>query len=117
MLGLWLGICRSAGLQHFASGLDRRLGGFWNDPLYFSSADFILSDTAGLAGTGFDNRRRTTLELACAASSDEDVTVIAVEAFDQLHTVFSQDRTPSIVLLPERGEKNRGWVARGLAYC
>src|ERR1700758_3576394 len=115
--GLWLGICGSTGLEHLAGGLDARFGGFRNDPLYFSCANFILSDAAGLTGTGFDDRRRTTLELAGAASSDKDVTVIAVEAFDQLHTVFSQDRTPSIVLLRGRGEKNPESVARDLAYC
>ena len=55
------------------------------------------------------------MQLAGAASSDKNVSIVAVEAFDQLHNLFSQ-RTPSIVLDPERGEKNPEWVEHGPAY-
>jgi len=105
----------SARLKRLSGRFHCGLGRFRDDPFHLSGADFILSDAAWLSGTGFHDWRRSTLELAGAASSDKDVSVIAVEAFDQLHKLFSQ-RTPNTFLDHERGEKNPEWVAPDRAY-
>src|SRR5580658_9567367 len=71
-------------IQRFP-GLLRSAAVVWNFPFHLAGSDFILRDTAGFAGTGIDHGRRAGLKLACAASCDQNVTVVAVEAFDQLH--------------------------------
>src|ERR1035441_4610243 len=73
------------GLVESLFGLLGGAPGFRNLPLHFAGADFILRDAAGLAGIGVDHRRRTGLKLARAPRCHQNVSVVAVKAFDQLH--------------------------------
>jgi hypothetical protein len=57
-------------IQRFANHLRNGLRGIHDHPLHLSSTDLILGDAAGFAGTGFHDRRRSTLELASAAGGD-----------------------------------------------
>src|SRR5580692_1683424 len=72
-------------VEHFADDFDRRLGHFRDHPFHFAGLDFILRNSAGFAGVSFDDRRRTALQLSCAASGYQDVSIVAVEPFNQLH--------------------------------
>jgi hypothetical protein len=80
-----LGVGLTALIQCFLGGFYRRLRCFGNDPFHFAGADLVLRDAARFTGTGFDYRRSAALELAGTASGHEDVAIVAVEAFDQLH--------------------------------
>jgi len=80
-----LGVGLTALVKRFLSGFHRRFRCFRNDPFHFAGTDFILRDAARFTGTGFDYRRSAALELAGPASGHEDVAIVAVEAFDQLH--------------------------------
>src|SRR5271170_8134488 len=75
-------------VEHFAHDLDGRLGQLRDDPLHLASLDFVLRDAAGFAGVSFDDRRRTALQLPCAASGYQNVSIVAVEPFNQLHYVL-----------------------------
>src|SRR4051812_20727299 len=44
-------------------------------------ANLFASDLAGLAGDGFDQRTSAGLELARTTSGDQDVSIVAIEAF------------------------------------
>src|SRR5215475_9949461 len=77
-------------VQRFAGYFRCGLGGVHDRPLHLPSTDFVLGDPAGFARTGFNYRRRSTLELAGAAGGDQDITVVAVEAFNQLHRILPQ---------------------------
>ena len=57
----------------------------WNFPLDLAGADLVLRDAAGLAGIGIDYGRCTRLELPGAAGCDQNVPVVAIETFNQLH--------------------------------
>src|SRR5258705_9476050 len=81
-----LGVGRAALLESFTGQVDGGLGSLRDDPFHLAGADFILRDSAGLAGAGFHDRRSAALQLAGTAGSDENVAVIAVEAFNQLHS-------------------------------
>jgi hypothetical protein len=72
-------------IKRFLGGFDRRFRGFRNDPFHFAGPDFILRDAARFTGTGFNYRRSAALELASPSSGHEDVAIVAIEAFDQLH--------------------------------
>src|ERR1700728_3081345 len=64
------------------------LGGgasFRNLPLYLAGTDFVLRDAAGLARIRVDHRRRPRLELPRPPRRHQDVSIVAVKAFDQLH--------------------------------
>jgi hypothetical protein len=63
--------------------------GLRNFPFHLTRADFILRDATGLAGIGLYHRRRSRLQLACTAGGDQDITIVAVEAFDQFHEILS----------------------------
>jgi hypothetical protein len=52
----------------------------------FASLDLVLGDTTRLAGVGLYQRTRASLELARAASCDEDVTILAIELFCGFHS-------------------------------
>jgi hypothetical protein len=80
-----LGVGLPALVERFLSGFHRRLRCFRNDPFHFAGPDFVLRDTARFTRTGFDYRRSAAPELAGTASGHEDVAIVAVEAFDQLH--------------------------------
>src|SRR5262249_41190399 len=67
------------------------LRSFRDDPFDFSGADFILGDPAGLAGIGLNDRWSAPLQLARTPRGHQDVAVITVEAFDQLHTLLPQN--------------------------
>jgi hypothetical protein len=71
-------------VQNFAGLLGRgaRVGDF---PFHLAGTNFILRDAAGFPGTGIDHRRSTGLQLASAPRRHENVPVITIEAFDQLH--------------------------------
>src|ERR1700693_1104381 len=64
------------------------LGGaarFRNLPLHLARADFVLRNAAGFAGIGLNHRRGSGLPLAGAAGRDQNIAIVAVEAFDQFH--------------------------------
>jgi hypothetical protein len=71
-------------IQNFG-GLFGGAAYFGNLPFHFAGADFVLRDTAGFAGIGLNHRRSSGLELAGAPRGDQNVSIIAIEAFDQLH--------------------------------
>jgi hypothetical protein len=75
-------------IESLAGGLRSGLGNFGDDPFHLPGTDFVLGDAARLAGTGLYDRRRATLELAGPTGGHEDIAIVAVEAFDQLHTVL-----------------------------
>src|SRR5579864_1988489 len=75
-------------IESLAGDLSCGLGNFGDDPFHLPSTDLVLGDAARLAGTGLYDRRRATLELAGPAGGHEDIAIVAVEAFDQLHTVL-----------------------------
>src|SRR5579871_2492515 len=72
---------------------------FGDFPFHFAGADFILRDAARLAGTGIDDGRCAGLELAGATGCDQDVPVIAVETFDQLHGTLHSKTDSNFVLV------------------
>src|SRR5258706_3972694 len=79
-----LGVVPESLIQNFGS----LLGGaasFWNLPLHLACADFILRDTARFAGIGLNHRGGAGLELPGATGGDQNVAIVAVEAFDQFH--------------------------------
>jgi hypothetical protein len=71
------------------SGLLCGAARFRDLPLHFAGADFILRDAAGFAGIGLHYRRRSRLQLASAPGGDQNVAIVAVEAFDQFHGILS----------------------------
>src|SRR5690349_3685119 len=80
--------------QSLVEGLFGLLGGgagFRNLPLHLAGADLVLRDAAGLAGIGVDHGWRTGLELPRTPRRDQDVSVVAIKAFDQLHWELSLD--------------------------
>jgi hypothetical protein len=77
-----------SGVDRLTGDFSNRFGGFRNHPLDLTCANFILRDTARFAGTGLYDRGRATLELAGPTGGHEDIAIVAVEAFDQLHTVL-----------------------------
>src|SRR5579864_6912563 len=74
--------------------------GFGNFPLHFAGADFILCDAAGLAGIRVDDRRRTGLQLSRSPRCHQDVSIVAVKAFDQLHWDSPLKTGSKFLLLP-----------------
>src|ERR1700740_561767 len=66
-------------------GLLGSAAGFGHFPLHLARADLILRDAAGLAGVGIDYRGRPRLQLPCAPRGYQDIPIVAVEAFNQLH--------------------------------
>src|SRR5215831_85825 len=74
--------------EHLIDGLTgllscrARLGDF---PHYLAGSYLVLGDAAGLAGIGVDYRWCAGLQLPCTAGCHQNVSVIAVETFDQLH--------------------------------
>src|SRR5215831_15591522 len=81
---IWVSILPESLVESFR-GLFGGAAGFGNFPFHLARANFILRDATGFAGVGVDDGRCTRLELASTASCHQDVPVIAVEAFDQLH--------------------------------
>src|SRR6476659_719551 len=61
----------------------------FGDELYLAGIDFLLCDLAGLAGASRHQCRGAAGNLARAARSHQDVTVIAVKSVFQLHTLLS----------------------------
>src|SRR6201981_1039542 len=82
------GVSRRSWIESLAGDLSCGLGNFGDAPFHLPGTDFVLGDAARLAGTGLYDRRRATLELAGPAGGHEDIAIVAVEAFDQLHTVL-----------------------------
>src|ERR1700757_2776736 len=69
-------------------------GGFWNfgdHPFHLAGADLVLGDAARFAGTGLDDWWSTALQLPGTPRCHQDIAVITVEAFDQLHTLLPQN--------------------------
>ena len=74
--------------QSFVESLGSLLGSaasFGNFPFHFAGADLILGNAAGLAGIGVHHWWGAGLELPRTPRCDQDVAIVAVEAFDQLH--------------------------------
>src|SRR5580704_5381671 len=68
--------------------LSRLLGGgagFRNLPLHLAGTDFILRNAARLARVCVDHWRCPRLQLPRPSCCHQDVSVVAVKAFDQLH--------------------------------
>src|ERR1700689_5258476 len=92
------------------SGLLGRAASFRNLPLHLARADFILRDAARLAGVGLHHRWGSGLQLAGAPRGDQNITIVAVEAFDQFHglsplqlghkILISENCRSSLLLLP-----------------
>lgn len=81
-----LSLLGAEGLIHLFSGFGGRFV-IGDDPLHFAGPNFILGDATGFAGTGFNDGRGAALQLAGAPSRDQDVAIVAIEAFDQLHVL------------------------------
>ena len=101
--------------QRLVERLFRLLGsgaGLRNFPLHLSGANFILRDAAGLAGICVDHRRGALLHLPRPPCCHQDVSVVAVKAFDQLHwdsplktgSKFNHCRASNIVFRTMRSE-------------
>ena len=74
--------------QGFVESLGSLLGSaasFRNFPFHFARLDLVLRDAAGLAGIRVDDGGGAGLELPRTTRRDQDVAIVAVEAFDQLH--------------------------------
>src|SRR5579863_1562078 len=71
-------------VQSFRSLLSGAAG-LGNFPFHLAGADLILGNAAGLAGIGVDHRWSAGLQLPCPPRRHQNVPVIAIEAFDQLH--------------------------------
>jgi hypothetical protein len=69
----------------FFGGLLGGAAGFGDFPFDLAGADFILRNAAGLAGVSLNHRGRSGLQLAGAPGGDQNVAIVAVEAFDQFH--------------------------------
>src|ERR1017187_9078184 len=81
----FLRVFREGFAQGLAGRLDRKFWQFWNQPFHFARLDFILRDAAGLARNRFDHGRRATLQLPGPPCRYQNVAVVAVKSFDQLH--------------------------------
>src|ERR1700693_146318 len=71
-------------IQNFRGLLDGAAR-FGDLPLHLARADFILRNATGFAGVGLDHRRGSGLQLARAPGGDQNIAIVAVEAFDQFH--------------------------------
>src|ERR1700733_1996087 len=78
-----LGVSESL-VQNFC-GLLGCAASFGDLPLHFACANFILRDAARFAGAGLNHRRGSRLQLPGAPGGDQNVAIVAVEAFDQFH--------------------------------
>src|ERR1700686_1694566 len=91
--------------QRLVESLSRLLGGgtrFRNLPLHLAGTNFILRDAAGLAGICIDHRRRTGLELPRPPRCHQNVSVIAIKAFDQLHWDSPLNQVRSLITAERR---------------
>src|SRR5215831_14363811 len=73
-----------------------------DDPLDLAGADLILRDAAGFAGTGFNHGRGAVLKLPGTPGCDQDITIVAVEPFDQLHVLPQRRLVLAMLAAPER---------------
>jgi hypothetical protein len=74
--------------QSFVQSLGSLLGSaasFGNFPFHFAGADLVLRNAAGLAGISIDDWWGAGLELPRTPRCDQDIAIVTVEAFDQLH--------------------------------
>src|SRR5690349_693370 len=55
------------------------------DVLDLAGRNLFLRNLAGLAGAGSDQRRRSACELAGATRCHQNITIVAVKSFFQLH--------------------------------
>src|ERR1700733_3849909 len=58
---------------------------FRNFPLHLARSNFVLRDAARFAGVGLNHRRSSRLQLPSTPGGDQNVAIVAVEAFDQFH--------------------------------
>jgi hypothetical protein len=72
-------------IQNLAGEVNGGSGNFWNHPLHLAGFNFILRDAAWFARGCLDYWRRATLQLARSARRYQDVPIIAVKPFYQLH--------------------------------
>src|SRR5437868_4802955 len=75
-------------IESLAGDLSCGLGNFGDDPFHLPGTDFVLGDAGRVAATGLYDRSSATLELPGPAGGHEDIAIVAVEAFDPLHTVL-----------------------------
>src|SRR4029077_18672610 len=77
--------------EHLVQSLGR--GYYWqfrnlrNQPFHLAGLNFILRDAAGFARSGIDHRGCAALQLPCPPRRYQNVAVVAVEPFNQLHTL------------------------------
>src|SRR3954471_13438495 len=72
-------------VQHFRRDIDRCLWDFRNHPFHLAGFDFVLRNPARLSGMSVDDRRRTTLQLPRPAGRHQDIAIVAIESFNELH--------------------------------
>src|SRR5215475_9944681 len=75
-------------------GFRRGLGNFRDQPFNFAGLDFILCDATGLARTGIDHRWSSTLQLPRPPCRYQDIAIVAVKTFDELHELSPGTSTP-----------------------
>jgi hypothetical protein len=75
----------SESLVENIGGLFSRAARFGNLPFHFARANLVLRDAAGFAGISLNHGRGSGLQLAGAPGGDQNISVVAVEAFDQFH--------------------------------
>src|ERR1035438_4297353 len=63
-----------------------------NQPFHLAGLDFILRYAAGFARSGIDHRGRPPLQLPCPPRCYENVTIVTIEPFNQLHTLSPESR-------------------------
>src|SRR5215469_6389132 len=74
-------------VEQLARDLNGRRRGLGDDPFHFPGLNFILRDSAGLAGMRLNHRRRPALQLPGSPGCDQDIAIIAVETVNQLHGI------------------------------
>jgi hypothetical protein len=86
-MGNALSVVAESLIQNFG-GLLSGAARFRDFPFHLASADFILRDAAGFAGICLYHRRSARLQLSGAPGGDQNVAIVAVEAFNQFHGLF-----------------------------
>src|ERR1700687_4108275 len=86
-IGAILRVFRENLIQSLARGHYRQFRNLRNQPFHLARLDFILGDAAGFARSGIDHRGCAALQLSCPSRRYQNVAVVAVEPFNQLHTL------------------------------
>src|ERR1700680_3814966 len=108
--------------QRLVESFSRLLSGgsrFRNLPLHLAGTNFILRDAARLGGICVDHGRRTGLKLPRPPCCHQNVSVIAVKAFDQLHWDSPFNQVRSLIIAERRTSETRPtfWLVPRDAIC